>query len=239
MKIAVSIAKRLGSFELDVRFESPPGITALFGPSGAGKTVTLRCIAGLLRPDSGRIVVGDRPLFDSERRTDVPTRARRLGYLFQSYALFPHMKVAANVGYGLHGQTRTERDARVQTLLELVGLAGYGNRYPGELSGGQQQRVALARALAPAPDVLLLDEPFAAVDALARVPLRAEVLAVQERTGVPMLLVTHDLAEVRQLASHVVLYDQGQVLQAGPAAEVLSQPAGARAAALLEAAGAI
>jgi len=236
MSVTVAIRKRLGTFSLDASFEVPAGITALFGPSGSGKTLTLRCIAGLVRPDSGRIAVGERVLFDSARRIDVPTRERRIGYLFQHYALFPHLTVAANVAYGLHRLPRAARAARVAELLRMVELEAYANRKPRELSGGQQQRVALARALAPAPDLLLLDEPFSAVDALVRAQLRSELRAIQAQTRVPMLLVTHDIAEVRQLASCVVLYDHGQILAAGPPAEVLAPGQPGRVAALLAAA---
>lgn len=236
MSVSVAIAKRLGTFTLESNFESPPGITALFGPSGAGKTVTLRCVAGLARPDSGSIVVNGHVLFDHQWRIDVPTRKRHISYLFQQYALFPHLNVAANVAYGLHRLASQPRQARVAECLELVGLTGYERRLPRELSGGQQQRVALARALAPSPELLLLDEPFAAVDALMRTQLRQELLAIQKHTGIPMLLVTHDLTEVRQLASYVVLYESGRVLGAGQPSEALVAGRNPRISALLAAA---
>ena len=236
MSISVTIRKQLGSFLLSTAFQAPEGITALFGPSGAGKTLTLRCIAGLIHPDSGRIVVNGRVLFDKDKRIDVPVRERRIGYLFQQYALFPHLTVAGNVAYGLHRLPRSERSSRVAELLLLVGLGGYEQRHPRELSGGQQQRVALARALAPAPDVLLLDEPFAAVDALVRTQLRNELRAIQDKTNVPMILVTHDLAEVRQLASYVVLYEHGHVVATGAPSDVLVATGSERLRALMEAA---
>ena len=165
--LEVSVRVRAGAFRLDASFRAPGGITALFGPSGAGKTLTLRCIAGLTTPDSGRIAVGERVLFDPARSIDLPARHRRLGYLFQQYALFPHLDVAGNVGFGLDGG-RDERAARVRELLALVGLAGFEKRRPRELSGGEQQRVALARALAPRPELLLLDEPLSALDGRVR-----------------------------------------------------------------------
>ena len=222
MSVVVAIRKQLGAFLLDARFEAPWGITALFGASGAGKTLTLRCVAGLLRPDHGYIRLEGRVLFDRAEGINVPTRERRIGYLFQQYALFPHLDVTANVAYGLHRLPPSQRQERVAELLSLVGLEGYSRQYPRELSGGQQQRVALARALAPAPALLLLDEPFAAVDTLVRTQLRRELRAIQERTRVPMLLVTHDLAEVHQLASFVVLYEYGRVLSAGAPADLLA-----------------
>lgn len=256
------VRRRLGGFNLDVGFEAPEGITALFGPSGSGKTQTLRCIAGLVRPDSGRVALHgrhDRPqpgtpdgeglarerevqdgrvLFDSAWGVDIPARDRRVGYVFQHYALFPHLDVAGNASYGLHSWPRDRRRQRVEELLDLVGLTGYERRHPRELSGGEQQRVALARALAPQPELLLLDEPFSAIDALARAQLRRELRVVYERTGVPMLLVTHDLLDARELASFLVLYEDGKVLQTGPLPEVLSAPGSERVAELLRAAGA-
>jgi molybdenum ABC transporter ATP-binding protein len=236
--VAVDIAAVAGSFHLEARFEAPAGITALFGPSGAGKTLTLRCVAGLTRPVAGRIEVGGRTLFDAGAGTDLPARDRRVGYVFQQYALFPHLSVAGNIAYGLHALPRARRRERAAELLEMVGLGGYGERSPTGLSGGQQQRVAIARALAYEPRILLLDEPFAALDAMVRVRLRAELRALHERTRIPMILVSHDLAEVRQLADHLVLFEEGRVLACGELAHVLRAPANDRAAALLAAAGA-
>jgi molybdate transport system ATP-binding protein len=225
VSISASIRLDLRSFPLRVHFEVGDGITALFGPSGAGKTVTLRCVAGLARPQQGRIVVSERVLLDTAAAIDVPPRERRIGYLFQQYALFPHLSVERNIGYGLHRLDRRRRAERVEALLDMVGLEGYGARRTRELSGGQQQRVALARALAPEPDLLLLDEPFAAVDVRVRRRLRAELRRIHQVTGTPMLLVTHDLAEVRQLADSLVVLDRGEVLRAGTTAEVLADPA--------------
>jgi molybdate transport system ATP-binding protein len=231
--LSVAVRARRGGFLLDARFEAPPGLTGLFGPSGAGKTLTLRCIAGLDRPDAGRVSLGERVLLDRAAGVDLPPRARRIGYVFQQYALFPHLGVLENVTYGLAALSVAERRERGRELLGRVGLAGYEARRPRELSGGEQQRVALARALAPGPDLLLLDEPFGALDQRVRQRLRAELLGLHESTGTPMLLVTHDLAEVRQLTSHLVLYDAGRVLRAGPTAEVLREPGSEAAAELL------
>jgi molybdate transport system ATP-binding protein len=234
--ISVSVRAQLGAFSLAPSFEAPGGITALFGPSGSGKTLTVRCIAGLLRPESGRIALGDRVLFDKGNSIDLPARERRVGYLFQQYALFPHLDVGRNVGYGLHRLSRSEREKRVASLLALVGLEGFARRRVHELSGGQQQRVALARAMAPGPELLLLDEPFAAVDAIVRRQLRRELRMVYEQTRVPMLLVTHDLPEVRELADYVVIYHQGRVLEAGAVDQVLTSPTNEHTAILLQAA---
>jgi len=226
VSVSVSVELDLGAFSLRVAFEAGDGITSLFGPSGAGKTQTLRTIAGLARPSAGRIVVSGRTLFDSATGIDVPPRERGIGYLFQQYALFPHLSVAHNVAYGLHRLPKQERAHRVESLLELVGLGGLERRRPGDLSGGQQQRVALARALAPEPGVLLLDEPFTAVDLRVRRRLRAELRRIQEATATPMLLVTHDLGEVRQLSDSLVVMDRGRVLRAGSTASVLADPEG-------------
>jgi molybdate transport system ATP-binding protein len=215
VSVSVSIRLDLPQFTLDVAFEVGEGISALFGPSGAGKSMTLRSIAGLAAP-AGRIAVSGRVLLDTATGVDVPPRARRIGYLFQQYALFPHLSVESNVGYGLQVLPRSERAARVAELLSLVGLEGFAARSPRELSGGQQQRVALARALAPRPDLLLLDEPFAALDLRVRRRVRAELRRIHDLTRTPMLLVTHDLAEVRQLADSLVVLDRGRVLCAGP-----------------------
>lgn len=226
MSIDLSIDLTVGEFRLRVAFGVGEGITALFGPSGAGKTLTLRSIAGLTTPRSGRIVASGRTLFDSAAAIDVPPRERGIGYLFQQYALFPHLTVEQNVGFGLHRLARSVRSRRVDEMLALVGLEGLGRRRPAQLSGGQQQRVALARALAPEPDLLLLDEPFAAVDLRTRRRLRAELRRIQEATSTPMILVTHDLAEVRQLSESLVVLDGGRVREAGATRALLADPDG-------------
>jgi molybdate transport system ATP-binding protein len=224
MSLQVGITARFGRFHLDVEFGAPAGITALFGASGSGKTLTLRAVAGLVRPERGVISLGERRLFDSAAGIDVPTRLRRIGYVFQQSALLPHLSVEGNVGFGLQGWARGAREARISELLELVGLSEERGRRPGGLSGGEQQRVALARALAPRPDLLLLDEPFAALDLRVRRRLRDELRELHDATGVPMVLVTHDLAEVRQLAGWLVVYGNGRVLAAGPTSDLLSEP---------------
>jgi molybdate transport system ATP-binding protein len=237
VRLEAAIRARLGAFDLDIGFEAPPGITTLFGPSGSGKTLTLRCIAGLTRPSAGRIAIDERVLFDSSRGIELPARTRRIGYLFQQYALFPHLDVAGNVGFGVEGD-RQARAARVEELLRMVGLAGYETRRPSALSGGEQQRVALARALAPGPDLLLLDEPLAALDGRVRRRLRGELRRIHELTGVPMILVTHSQAEMRELSDSLVLVEAGRVLRSGPTAEVLADPGSPAAAELLEDVGA-
>lgn len=234
MSLEVALRARRDDFMLDVSFESAAtGLTALFGPSGAGKTLTLRHLAGLARAEAGRIALGDRVLFDAAEKIWVPARERRIGLVFQEYALFPHLSVGGNVGFGLHGRPRDERAERVSRLLELVGLSGYEDRKPGSLSGGERQRIALARALAPRPDLLLLDEPFAALDFRIREGLRDSLLAIQRETSVPMVLVTHALADVKALAEVLVLIDGGRVVATGPTRLLLDAPPSPDAAALV------
>lgn len=209
--IDIAIRRQLGDFTLDVAFKTSSGITALLGASGAGKTLTLRAIAGLLTPDSGRIAVGDRTLFDSASGIDTPARLRHVGYVFQHYAVFPHMTVSQNIGYGIRDLDVGVRATRISEMLELVGLTEYAARRPRTLSGGQLQRVALARAIAPRPSVLLLDEPLAALDAPLRLRLGTELRALHERTAIPMVLVTHDPDEAERLADSVVTLESGHV----------------------------
>ena len=208
----VAVTRSLPRFTLDVGVTARGGVTALLGPSGSGKTLTLRAIAGLLRPDRGRVVVGGRTLFDATAGVDLPARDRRIGFVFQQYALFPHLTAAENVAYGLHALERSARAGRVAECLALVGLTSEADSRPRHLSGGQQQRVALARALAPRPALLLLDEPLAALDAPLRRRLGDELRALHDRTGVPMVLVTHDPDEAARVADYVVRIEAGRVV---------------------------
>ena len=177
-RLDVRLVKRMPGFTLDVEWSAGDGVAVLFGPSGAGKTLTLQCLSGLLEPDMGRIVVGDRVLFDTAAGINVPPQRRGLGYVFQGYALFPHLTVAANIGFGLRGQPRAKVHRRVAEVIERVGLGGLEHRRPHEISGGQRQRVALGRALAPDPAFLLLDEPLSALDVGLRQSLREELAAI-------------------------------------------------------------
>ncbi len=231
--LSLSIEKRLEGFALDVRWEAGDQVVALFGPNGAGKTLTLQCLAGLVRPDQGRIALDERVFFDSAAGVDLRPQDRRLGYVFQGYALFPHLTVEENVAFGLKGRPARERQERARMVLERLSLAGFEARYPGELSGGQQQRVALGRALAVDPDILLLDEPLSAVDAPLRRQLREELGRIIREWGKATVLVTHDLAEAYQLADRIVVYEGGRVLQAAPKSELLWQPTSERVARLI------
>ena len=200
-------------------------VLGLFGPSGAGKTTILRCLAGLERPDEGRIVAGDEVWLDASRRVAVPPQRRRIGYLPQGYALFPHLSVCDNLAYGIDGLDRRARERRVGELVELLGLAGLEERRPGELSGGQQQRVALGRALARQPLLLLLDEPLSALDAPTREELRLELRRLLERLRIPAIVVTHDRTEALVLADRLAVVVDGRIRQEGPALEVFARPA--------------
>jgi len=212
----VRVVKRLSGFALDVAFGSDAAVTALLGPSGSGKSMTLRAVAGAIRPDDGRIVVDGEVLFDAARGIDLKPQARRVGYVPQQYALFPHLNVVGNVGFGLQDRRGPDARRRIAELLELVGLTGLERRRPHQLSGGQQQRVALARALVVRPRILLLDEPFAALDATLREPLRASLLELQATLVFRVLLVTHDPADAA-LAGQRLLFERGRVVGAGPA----------------------
>lgn len=223
--IQADIRKQLAGFSLQVNVAAGNGITVLFGPSGAGKTLTLRAIAGLLTPDGGSITINGRVVYDRRRGVNLATRRRRVGFVFQHYALFPHLSVADNVAFGLHHLSRRERTRQVGQILEQVHLGGLEGKYPYQLSGGQQQRVAVARALVLDPEILLLDEPFSSLDPPLRGDLRdnlQEIAAAYHRTT---LLVTHDLAEAYMLADRIIIYDAGRIIQAGSRQEILWQPA--------------
>jgi iron(III) transport system ATP-binding protein len=194
-------------------------VVALLGPSGCGKTTLLRLVAGFERPDAGTVEIDERPV--SGRGVWVPPERRRVGMVFQDYALFPHLTVAENVGFGL---PRRARPVRVAGLLAIVGLEGIGGRYPHELSGGQQQRVALARALAPAPELVLLDEPWSNVDPSLRESLRSEVVEIVRPLGVTVVLVTHDREEAFSLADRIALMRDGRVVQEGTSEELYFAP---------------
>ena len=221
-----SVSKRFGDFTAldDVSFEAPDGkLTALLGPSGSGKSTLLRVIAGLEVPDGGTIVVS------GTDATRLPPQKRGIGFVFQHYAAFKHMTLRDNVAFGLtiRKKPKAEIKAKVDELLHLVGLDGFHDRYPAQLSGGQRQRMALARALAVEPSVLLLDEPFGALDANVRADLRAWLRRLHEQVPVTTVLVTHDQEEAMELADLIVLLKDGKIAQAGAPRELYEQPADA------------
>lgn len=214
----------MGAFVLDVAFELPAGITILFGASGAGKTTLLNCLAGLLKPESGSLAVDGRVLYDSGAAIDVPVQQRRVAYLFQQLALFPHLTVLQNVEYGLAELERRERGLRAQALLERFGIAGLSGRRPNEISGGERQRAALARALVREPKYLLLDEPLTALDAATKGAIIDDLRRWNGERQVPVLYVTHDRSEVFGLGEHLLVLDQGRIAAAGTPYEVLEEP---------------
>ena len=211
-------------FVLDVALEILPGVTIVFGPSGAGKSTLLDCIAGLLRPESGRIAIGENVLLDTERAIDVRPAERRIAYVFQSLALFPHMTVEQNVAYGLAKMTEPQRAKPVHEMLQAFRVEKLAARKPGELSGGERQRVALARSLATAPRVLLLDEPLTALDAGLKKSIMDDLRAWNTAKNIPILYVTHSRDEVDALGERVVALDQGKITAAGTPHEVLETP---------------
>jgi len=203
-------------FELDIAFASDAPVVALYGPSGAGKSLTVLAMAGLIAPRAGRVRIADRTLFDSSTGLDVPAPERRLGFLFQHYALFPHLSVRDNVAFGLTSWRRrlgAADAARVDALLDSFGLAEMAAARPAKLSGGQQQRVALARALACNPDALLLDEPFAALNPMLRQSLREELAQIQKTWRIPVVMISHDVEDVLSLANVAFLVEEGRVVR--------------------------
>ena len=228
--LQVEIKKTLLGFSLDVTFSVDGEVLGILGPSGSGKTMTLNCIAGLLRPDSGFIQLNDRVLFDAAQKVNLPSRDRNVGVVFQNYALFPHLTASENIAYGIRHQSRSEVSYRVQTLIEKMGLEGLQNRYPQQLSTGQQQRVAVARALAPEPEILLLDEPFSALDSLTKEQLEMQILELRQFYQGHIILVTHDLVEAYRLSSRIAVYDAGKIIQCDRKEKLVSSPASQKVA---------
>jgi len=210
------------AFELDVSVQVPPGICCILGPSGSGKSTLLAAISGLVRPDVGRVALGDEVWFDGAGGIDVPVDRRRVAYVFQSLALFPHLDAIHNVEYGMaRSVPRAERHERAEALLARLGVAHLARRRPRTFSGGEAQRVALARALALQPRVILLDEPFSALDRPLRIQLASLVRDLVDELQVPLLHVTHSIGEARALADRVVHIERGRVVAEGPPAKVL------------------
>jgi ABC-type sulfate/molybdate transport systems ATPase subunit len=224
MSLEVAIEKKVSGFQLAVEFTADGAPVGLLGPSGSGKSMTLRSIAGLETPDRGRIVLHGRVLFDSARRINVPARERRVGLLFQHYALFPHLTVAANVAFGLRRLPGPERARRVAQQLAAVHLEELADRYPASLSGGEQQRVALARALAVEPAALLLDEPFSALDTHLRSALERQLRETLGSYRGSTLFVSHNLEEAYRVCEELVVLTRGSVAARGPKEEIFRHP---------------
>ena len=227
--LQLTVADGRRSFTLSAAFASDAAFVALYGPSGSGKSLTLQAMAGLLRPSAGHVRVAGRTLFDAATGVDLPPAARRVGYLFQDYALFPHLTVRQNIGFGLTSwrsrRLTPAQQARIDTLLQNFGLSAMADSRPQTLSGGQRQRGALARALACEPQLLLLDEPFAALNPMLRDELRVELASACRQAGIPALMITHDVEDALALADEAFVYEEGCIvrrvdLRAGVQAEL-------------------
>ncbi|MEM1388177.1 MAG: molybdenum ABC transporter ATP-binding protein [Pseudomonadota bacterium] len=221
MSLSVNVQHRIGSLNIDVAFDAPGGLTALFGRSGAGKTTLINAVAGIVRPDKGRITAGGEALFDSAAGVNLPPWRRKLGYVFQDARLFPHMSVQGNIRYG---QKRRDRTQEAQ-IVDLLGIGPLLKRRPGALSGGEKQRVAIARALLAKPAIVLADEPLASLDAERKAEVMPYFDALRDGLAVPILYVSHSADEVARLANRVVALQDGRVLRQGSALEVLGDPA--------------
>ena len=233
MSLEVEIEKRFAGFTLRAQFTARDTATAILGASGCGKSMTLRCIAGIVKPDKGRIVLDGVPLFDSEKKIDLPPQKRGVGLLFQNYALFPNMTVEQNILCGLHAEPdRAKRRAACAEMIRALRLEGLEKRLPAALSGGQQQRVALARILAAKPRILMLDEPFSALDSYLREQVEGEVGALLAAFQGPALLVTHNRDEAYRLCREMIVMDGGRVLRAGETKAVFADPRSCTAARL-------
>lgn len=222
MSLLIDIEKKLGSFCLKVNFEADNEVLALLGASGCGKSMTLKCIAGIEKPDKGKITLDGKTLFDSEKHIDLSPQKRRVGYLFQQYALFPNMTVEQNIACGV--RNKKNRAKAVSEIIEIMRLNGMEKKHPSQLSGGQQQRVALARILVNEPEVLLLDEPFSALDSYLRFNLEREIRDVIARFGKTVILVSHDREETFRLSSKIAIMNNGAIDAIGERHGVFSQP---------------
>lgn len=225
MSLRFSLKKTFPGFDTSVELAAENELMVLFGPSGAGKSLILKMVSGIVRPDSGAVSVDGEAVFDSSTGVDVPMRERKIGYLFQDYALFPHMTVRENIAYGVPARDKKGAEGRVNELIEVMRLAGLEGSYPHEISGGQKQRTALARTLAAGPRILLLDEPFSALDFQVREKLRADLANIHRLFPVTTILVTHDLEEAFMLGSRIAVINNGRFEQVGSREDVFYRPA--------------
>lgn len=225
MQLIVDIQKELPSYSLNVAFDLKEKTLGMLGSSGSGKSMTLRCIAGIETPTSGIIVLNNQILYDSRKGINLPIRDRNVGFLFQNYALFPHLTIAQNIAFSLTKKyTRSQIKQKVSEQLYSIELQGFGDRYPHQLSGGQQQRVALARALVSQPEILLLDEPFSALDTHLRSQMERELISVLSNYQGLTLFVTHNIEEAYRICTNLLILDHGQVMRYGKKSDVLENP---------------
>ncbi|WP_459476381.1 sulfate/molybdate ABC transporter ATP-binding protein [Clostridium saccharoperbutylacetonicum] len=213
MSLYIDVEKEFSSFKLNVNFKHERGILGFLGASGCGKSMTLKCISGLVTPSKGKIIVNDSTFFDSEKRINLCPQKRKVGYLFQNYALFPHMNIIDNIEAGISSLQDKEKKAVCKEYIERLGISGLEKHYPWQLSGGQQQRVALARALITNPDTLLLDEPFSALDQHLRNNLEKELLSILKSYKGNVIFVTHDIAEAYRVCDDIIVYENGKSLE--------------------------
>ncbi|MEM1484218.1 ATP-binding cassette domain-containing protein [Oscillospiraceae bacterium PP1C4] len=222
MSIVVDIHKRWAEFSLDVQLAAEDEVVGLLGESGSGKSMTLRCIAGIVTPDSGKIILNGRTLFDSEKKINLTPRERGVGLMFQSYALFPNMTVTQNITSGVHDKSK--RKSQAAFYVDLLRLGGLENRYPHQLSGGQQQRVALARMMAGCPEILMLDEPFSALDGQLRQAIEPEFIAALEAFHGTVLYVSHSISEVYRYSNKAAMICHGSIIESGETHELFTHP---------------
>lgn len=235
MSLIVDIKKDFGSFFLESKFETEDLITGVLGSSGSGKSMTLKCIAGIVTPDEGYIALDDRVLFDSRNKINVRPQERKVGYLFQNYALFPTMTVKKNIMCGLKKEKdREAKRKKYKEAIELLHLEGLENRLPSQLSGGQAQRTALARIIVSEPDLLLLDEPFSALDAFLRRSLQTELLALLKSLGKEAIIVTHSAREVQRMTTYLFVMKDGRIIRRGNTEDIFKNPGSEDCRVLLE-----
>lgn len=225
MGLNVKLQKKVNGFVLDIEWQIGNELTVLFGFSGAGKTMTLRLIAGLIKPDNGQVSLDDVVYFDSSVGTHLPPQERPFGYVFQDLAIFPHMTVLQNILYGAVNLPKNEKLDRAREMIRAFKLTGFEARYPHEISGGQKQRVAFARALIRRPKVLLLDEPFSSLDRPLRFEMRRFLQEVRNNFSIPTLLVTHDFEEAEAISDKIIVYEQGKIVQVDSPERIKNSPA--------------
>lgn len=224
MSLYINIEKHLSSFNLKVNFEHKKGILGFLGASGSGKSMSLKCISGLVTPNKGEIIVNDKIFFDSDKKINLTPQKRKVGYLFQNYALFPNMNIIENIEIGISNMEDQQKKSLSKDYIERLGLAGLEKHYPWQLSGGQQQRVALARALITSPDILLLDEPFSALDQHLRNNLEKELMSILKDYNGSVIFVTHDISEAYRVCDNIIVYDKGVSLEKRDKKDLFKRP---------------